>query len=189
LEYQNKIAPRLIYNPDSVVADLDSILTYIEAEARRAEKADLPAPFVVLDYLQYVTGGQREDTASLMKRAVSSLKSYAVKHNTLVFAIIAHQRASNRTGTITMESGRDTSALEYSADLQLGLTFTQCLEKGVSPDELTPEERRLITLKVVKGRFGGFGRKVNLFFDGETMTYHQIAKEREPEAERYSMRL
>ncbi len=170
-EYQSKIAPRLIYNPDNVTADLDSILAYIEAEARRAEKAELPAPVVVLDYLQYVTGDQREDAASLIKRAVSSLKSYAVKHNTLVLAIIAHQRASNRTGAVTMESGRDTSALEYSADLQLGLTFTECLKRGKSPDDLTAEERKAISLKIVKGRFGGIGRTVELFFDGETMTY------------------
>lgn len=35
--------------------------------------------------------------ASVIKRAVSGLKDYAMKHNTLVFVIIAHNRASNST--------------------------------------------------------------------------------------------
>lgn len=179
-EYRDTIAPRMIYNPDGVTANLDSILSYIEAEAQRAEKAEMPAPCVVLDYLQIISGEPREDAASVIKRAVSGLKEYAVKHNTLVFVIIAHNRASNSTGAVSMESGRDTSALEYSADLQLALTFTRCLkrdgQKSKNPDELTEEERKEITLRIVKGRFGGMGREVDLHFNGETMTYTQMAK-------------
>lgn len=180
-EYKETIAPRMIYNPDGVTANLDSILAYVEAEAQRAEKAQMSAPCVVLDYLQIVSGEPREDAASVIKRAVSGLKDYAVRHNTLVFVIIAHNRASNSTGAVNMESGRDTSALEYSADLQLALTFTKCLkrdrQKAKSPDELTPDEKKEITLRVVKGRFGGQGREVDLHFNGETMTYTQTAKE------------
>ena len=180
-EYKDTIAPRMIYNPDGVTANLDSILAYIESEAQRAEKAEMPAPCVVLDYLQIVSGEPREDAASVIKRAVSGLKDYAVKHNTLVFVIIAHNRASNSTGAVSMESGRDTSALEYSADLQLALTFTKCLkrdgQKAKSPDDLTDDERKEITLRIVKGRFGGMGREVDLHFNGETMTYTQTAKE------------
>ena len=80
-----------------------------------------------------------------------------------------------------MESGRDTSALEYSADLQLGLTFTACLKRPGSPnpkskDELTEEEKRQLTLKVTKGRFAAPGASVDLLFNGETMTYTQTAR-------------
>lgn len=179
-EYRDTIAPRMIYNPDGVTANLDSILAYIEAEAQRAEKAEMPAPCVVLDYLQIVSGEPREDAASVIKRAVSRLKEYAVKHNTLVLAIIAHNRASNSTGAVSMESGRDTSALEYSADLQLALTFTKCLKRkgkdAKNPDDLTADERKEITLRIVKGRFGGMGREVDLHFNGETMTYTQTCK-------------
>lgn len=180
-EYKDTIAPRMIYNPDGVTANLDNILAYIESEAQRAEKAEMPAPCVVLDYLQIVSGEPREDAASVIKRAVSGLKDYAMKHNTLVFVIIAHNRASNSTGAVSMESGRDTSALEYSADLQLALTFTKCLkrdgQKAKSPDDLTDDERKEITLRIVKGRFGGMGREVDLHFNGETMTYTQTCKD------------
>lgn len=41
-EYRDTIAPRMIYNPDGVTANLDSILAYIEAEAQRAERPKCP---------------------------------------------------------------------------------------------------------------------------------------------------
>lgn len=182
-EYKETIAPRMTYNPDGVTTGLDGILEYIETEATRAEAAGLPAPLVVLDYLQIVTGREREDEVSLIKRAVSSLKAFAIKHNTVVFCIIAHNRAANQSGNVTMESGRDTSALEYSADLQLGLAFTKCLKRngtqGKAREDLTPEETRFITLKITKGRDARIGAEVDLFFDGESMTYRQLEKGRE----------
>lgn len=180
-EYKANIAPRMIYNPDEISANLDVILAYIEKEAQESEKAQQPAPVCVLDYLQLVTGQPREDAATVIKRAVAGLKSYAVRHNTLVFVIIAHNRASNSSGAVSMESGRDTSALEYSADLQIALTYTLCLDRNdgreiKKPEALTPEEKKQITLKVIKGRFGGAGAEADLLFNGETMTYTQIAK-------------
>lgn len=190
-EYKTTVAPNMIYNPDSVTSSLDDILVYLEQEALKAEAKGKKAPLTVLDYLQIITGREREDGTELIKRAVAELKRFAVRHDTVVFLIIAHNRESNRSGTVTMESGRDTSAIEYSGDTQIGLTFTRCLkgwkdekgithDKGKSPDDLTPEERKEITLKIVKSRFGGAGRRVDLRFDGETMTYTQLYKEFQP---------
>lgn len=174
-EYRQTIAPHMIYNPDGVTADLDSILSYMEDEAQRAEAAGMPAPCVVLDYLQIVTGREREDETAVIKRAVASMKRFAIAHNTFVFLIIAHNRAANKTGDVSLESGRDTSALEYTADLQLGLAYTLCMKKngGKTKEDLTPEEKRLVTLRVTKARFGGAGTDVDLYFNGETMNYSQ----------------
>lgn len=185
--YKDEIAPRMVYNPQGVTANLDSILGYIGQEAQRAEAAGDQAPVCVLDYLQLVSGTDREDTAAVIKRAVAGLKAYAIKYNTLVFVIIAHNRDSNKTGAVTMEAGRDTSALEYSADLQLALTYTLCLKrdgkKGKAPDELTEGEKQRVTLKITKGRFGGGGKGVDLFFNGEIMTYTQTVKDFESDSE------
>lgn len=176
--YKAEIAPRMIYNPPGVTANLDSILAYMEQEAQRAEAAGEQAPVCVLDYLQLVSGNDREDSAAVIKRSVAGLKAYAIRHNTLVFVIIAHNRESNKTGAVTMEAGRDTSALEYSADLQMALTYTLCMKRGEkkakSPDDLTEDEKRQVTLKITKGRFGGAGKCVDLHFNGESMTYTQI---------------
>ncbi|NCB32237.1 MAG: toprim domain-containing protein, partial [Clostridia bacterium] len=80
--YREEIAPRMIYNPPGVTANLDSILEYIEQEAQRAEAAGDQAPVCVLDYLQIVGGNDREDAAGIIKRAVEGLKAYAIRHNT-----------------------------------------------------------------------------------------------------------
>ena len=190
-EYKRTVAPQMIYNPDGLSANLDDILSYLEVETMKAEAAGKEAPCIVLDYLQIVRGKDHEDGAEVIKRAVQGLKDFAIRHNTVVFLIIAHNRESNKSGTVTMESGRDTSAIEYSGDTQIGLTFTRCLkgwkdekgvkhDKGKNPDDLTQEERKEITLKIVKSRFGGVGRRVDLRFDGETMTYTQLYKDFEP---------
>ena len=181
-EYKQTIAPHMIYNPDGVNANLDTILAYIEKEAQRAEKAGTAAPLCVLDYLQLVGGQPREDGVTVIKRAMDGLKSYAMRHNTVVFVIMAHNRASNSTGAVSMESGRDTSALEYGADLQLALTYTKCLKrkdnpKPLSPDDLEDKEKHFVTLKAVKGRWGGVGHYADLYFDGEIMTFKQLANE------------
>lgn len=173
-QYKEAIAPRMVYNPESVSADLDSVLQYIEDEAERIEAAGLPAPLVCLDYVQLMTGRDREDEAQITKRAVSSLKAFAIKHNTVVFCIYATNRASNRSGEVTQDSGRGTSALEYSADLQLGLSFNACMgSNGKDAKDLTAEERKEVVLHITKGRFATPGTSVHLFFDGETMTFNQ----------------
>ncbi len=174
--YKRAIAPRMTYNPPMVTANLDSILKYIEQAARDAEADGQDAPVVVIDYLQIVTGDPREDAGNLIKRATAAFKSYAMRHNTVVYAIVAHNRTSNSSGKVTMESGRDTSALEYSADLQLGMTFTKCLKtegnpNPVEPDDLKPEDKRGITVKVTKGRWAQAGKTFNLHFDGSSMTF------------------
>lgn len=173
-EYKQKIAPYMVYNPDNTTANIDSIIERMEIMACNYEKMNEQAPIVVIDYLQLVSGKEREDTTETIKRSVAALKSYAIRHNTVVFVIIAHNRNSNSNGTVTMEAGRDTSALEYSADLQLGLAYTACIDdRKKKPEELEQDEKREVTLVITKSRFGMSGIKVNLHFDGETMTYTQ----------------
>ena len=183
-EYAATIAPRMTMNPDGITANLDTIIKYIEAEAARAEKVQQVAPVVVIDYLQLITGDPREDTAAVIKRAMAAFKRYAMQHNTVVFVIIAHNRTSNSSGNVSMESARDTSAIEYSADIQLALTFTQCLERtgqtAKAPEKLSEDEKKNVTLRVTKARFGGRGTDADLYFNGATMTYTQKAYEPTP---------
>ncbi len=191
-KYRQEIAPHMVYNPDGVGANLDSIMEYCEAAADRAQAADLPVPILVIDYLQVITGGTREDKVDLIQRTISRLKGYAIKYNTVVFAIMAQNRESNRTGTSGMQSGRDTSNIEYGADLLLGLDYTKCLKRdgvpGKSMEDLTAEDMKFKTLRIHKGRFSTPGTQVDLFFDGGTMTYNQIAK-RDSEPPRKAMRI
>lgn len=122
-KYRAEIAPRMIYNPDNLTNALDAVLQVMEAETMRIEAAGREAPIVCIDYLNLVDAGDRDATEGL-KRVIYTLKDYAKRHNTVVLAITATNRASNKAGTVEMESGRDTSAVEYSGDLMLGLSYT-----------------------------------------------------------------
>lgn len=121
--YKTDIAPHFIYNPEGVTNGIDSILTAMENETARIKAQGKPAPLVCLDYLQLVDSGER-DAIEGMKGVIFKLKDFAKRENTVVFVIIANNRASNKTGTVEMESGRDTSAIEYSGDFMLGLAYT-----------------------------------------------------------------
>ena len=121
--YKADIAPCFIYNPDGVTNNIDSILTAMEAETARIKAQGKPAPLVCIDYLQLIDSGEK-DAIEGMKGVIFKLKDFAKRENTVVFVIIANNRASNKSGTVEMESGRDTSAIEYSGDLMLGLAYT-----------------------------------------------------------------
>lgn len=180
-EYKETIAPYITYNPDGISADLDAILNYITQEAQRSINAGQEAPVIVLDYLHLIRGRKGEEAAEIIKRAMDGLKGYAVQYNTLVFVIQAHNRESNEKGQVTQSSGRDTSAIEYGADLQMGLTYTACMKRPgqdkKNPDNLSKEEKKFVTLRVTKSRWSEPGAEIDLMFNGETMTYTPIVKD------------
>ena len=121
--YKRDIAGNFVYNPDGVTNSIDSILSAMEAETARIKAQGKPAPLVCIDYLQLIDSGEK-DAIEGMKGVIFKLKDFAKRENTVVFVIMANNRASNKSGTVEMESGRDTSTIEYSGDLMLGLSYT-----------------------------------------------------------------
>lgn len=121
--YRAEVAVHFVYNPDGVTNDIDSILQVMEAETMRIKAQGRPAPLVCIDYLQLVDAKERDPVEGL-KTVLFKLKDFAKRENTVVFTITANNRASNKAGTVDLESGRDTSTLEYTADLFLGLSYT-----------------------------------------------------------------
>lgn len=198
--YRKEIAPHMIYNPDELTNSLDSILQVMKAEAQRIKAEGRPVPIVIIDYLNLIDANERDATEGL-KKVIYSLKDFAKLNNTVVLAITATNRASNRSGTVEMESGRDTSAVEYSGDLMLGISYT-AIEDGRTYDTGETDRsgkpimakydidelRRLrreayergenpppvcseISLKVLKNRFGEPDRRAKLHFDGRHNLY------------------
>lgn len=128
-EYRQKIAPHFVYNPDSLQGNhIDRILSTMQEETNRIKAAGRPEPLICIDYLQIIATDERE-TAEGIKQIIDRLKRFAIENNTVVFLITAQNRAANRAGVSEMESGRDTSAIEYSGDLMLGLVYT-AIENG-----------------------------------------------------------
>lgn len=181
--YIRDIAPYITYNPMSGrTAALSSILGSMTSAAERAKRDGRKAPAVVLDYLQLIEGDPKQEQSDAIKRAIKAMKDYAIRYDTFVFVIMANNRESNKSGQATMDSGRDTSAIEYSADTMLQLAYTASLapkNKRLTPDQILATEneqdrQRLksdVTLRVVKKRNGEPGRTMRFYFDGSSSRY------------------
>lgn len=211
--YKSEIAPHFIYNPDNVTNRIDSILAAMEAEAARIKAQGKPAPLVCIDYLQLIDSGERDATEG-MKSTIAKLKEYARKYETVVFVIMANNRESNKSGTANLESGRDTSAIEYSGDLIIGLAYSAIEEKRTYKTEGKNGVQRMAeydietlrrlrrdalkngkdvppvcneyTLKVLKNRFGVPDSQVNLVFDGKHATFN-IREDRFTDSEEFTI--
>lgn len=164
-EYKATIADHLIYNPgDDDTTDLDRIMEKIHAEQQRIGNA----PIVVLDYLQLVTSraeGREADSMTTIKRTMQAMKEYAIKENTIAIVITANNRESMKKNKSDLTSGRDSSSIEYGADLHIGLTKD---DSGTSSNT--------ITLTVNKNRHGPAGDKQRtaLQFNGACSMFFQL---------------
>lgn len=198
--YKEEIASHFIYNPEGITNNINSILSAMQKEADRLKGQGKPAPLICIDYLQMIDAGER-DAVEGMKNVIKRLKDFAIDNNTVVFVIMANNRASNKTGAADMESGRDTSAIEYSGDVLLGLVYTAIedrlqYESGTDKKgepvfsvydleairklkreaheqgQEVPDVCKELSVKVNKNRFGEDGRRANLVFDGKHSTFY-----------------
>lgn len=170
-EYRAESYPYIKYNPDGIGSEINSLLAYLTAAGEKAKAAGQPAPAVVIDYLHLIRGDGKQDLQELIKQAVTGLKEYAVKYNTFVIGIVATNRTTNKSGKITMESGRDSSNLEYTADYQISLNYYAIDNGAIQPDDveaiadLQKSKRRAMILRVLKNRFAQPGRSAQVMFD------------------------
>lgn len=170
-EYRAESYPYITYNPAGASSEINSLLAYLTAIGEKAKADGQPAPAVVIDYLHLIRGDGKQDVQELIKQAVTGLKEYAVKYNTFVIGIVATNRATNKSGKITLESGRDSSNLEYTADYQISLNYYAVDNGTIAPDDvdsiadLQKSKRRAMILRVLKNRFSQPGRSAQIMFD------------------------
>lgn len=172
-EYRRDNYPYIKYNPAGTSSELRDLLEYLTETGEAAKAKGKPAPAAVIDYLHLIKSRDGLETAELIKQAVTGLKEYAAKYNTFVIGIIATNRASNKDGRLTMESGRDSSNLEYTADYQISLNYKDIDSGIVKPDDvmkvsaLQQTKRRAMILRVLKNRFSQPGKTAEVLFDAE----------------------
>lgn len=139
--YRDYIAPNFYYvttNPEnlgSIDNTLSDILKKLEKVTAEMTANGKEAPLVCIDYLQFIEfdlyeeGQRKPDNADAIKQTLKCFKQFAMKHDTCVLLIIANNRASNADGRASIDSGRDTSNIEYSGDVMLSLVYTAIEEK------------------------------------------------------------
>ena len=182
-----KIAPYIAYNPGadksckSSAYYQDIIMSMVTEATLRNDDKPLIA---VIDYLQLLQSrpddkGRLPDDVETIKAALKAFKDFSIQYNAVVFLIMAHSRATNNAGTITQGAGRDTSAIEYSGDLQLSLNYGAIadgtyrnldeMETAINDPTNTKADESLYNyrcLTVTKNRFGQDRCKCYLTFYG-----------------------
>lgn len=188
-EYQSSIAGHMTYNPAGCTTDIESIRDTLNTAGQKAREAGKAGPVCVLDYLHLITTSNREEQAELLKKSVAMLKQYAIEYNTFVLAIGANNRAANSSGIVTLDSGRDSSAIEYTADYQLALNYRALSEgqkklngekyKASNPDdmeELAMQQPREMVIQVLKNRMNAIGGRIYLNFDAANSIFEYAGK-------------
>lgn len=212
--YKGSVAPNFYYvttNPEntgSITNGLSEILAKLEKITAEIVAKGNDAPLVCIDYLQYIDfdmyeGTRKPDNADAIKQTLAALKQFAMSHNTCVLVILANNRASNQEGRASMDSGRDTSNIEYSGDVMLSLVYTAVEEKwkyntGVQDrngndkagvidldfinDKIDytlkmkqdyPLIAKLLTVKVVKGRSIQSRGAARFIYDGRYFAFEE----------------
>lgn len=200
-DYKKDTEAYLQVNPDIMTADVAELIKRLDAVGSNARAAGKEAPVIVIDYLHLLRSNKGEEASEIIKRALEGLHEYAVKYDTFVICISAANRESNKSGRITMESGRDTSSIEYSADYQLSLNYLEVDNGKIKPtdeDKLSALQRapeRDMILRVLKNRYGVQGKYIevkfkaayNLFYSqGEVLT-PEVPFDDEPEQEQQTL--
>lgn len=116
------------------------------------------APVVIVDYLQVLAPfNARMSDKQNTDKAVLELKRISRDYKAPVIAISSFNRA-NYQNAVTMEAFKESGAIEYSADVLLGLQLAGAGNSefdATTAKQKTPREIELVVLKNRRGRTGG----------------------------------
>lgn len=153
-------------------------------------------PLVIIDYLQIiyptaVNGRIPTDARMNIDHIVKSLKQFQKENGLVLMAICSLNRANYMT-PVDFESFRESSSIEYTADVVLGLNLALILDKdfetksvGKGSKDTTVTDKRLmvnkakeapirdIVLKAVKNRFGRASFSVYFEYEPAYETFRQ----------------
>lgn len=96
-----------------------------------------------------------------------SLKELSKSLGITIVAISSLNRA-NYSGSITMESFKESGSIEYTSDVLIGLEYTN--SNGNDRDYEARKKPRKITLSIIKNRYGALG-KINFDFNTKYNTF------------------
>lgn len=169
--YRRNGAYNIEYAQDGASASLTNLVKNLEEIGETAKKEGRQAPGVVLDYLHLLTADKITDEKTLIKKAITELKRYAIKYDTFVIAISATNRDSNKDGQLDLFSGRDSSNIEYTGDYVLTLDYKAVASGKVKRSDKQELERIKgqpnisMWLNLEKNRFGARGKGVHIVFN------------------------
>lgn len=148
----------------------------------QAQPIKKKSPIIIVDYLQLLDSGDKEFVAGC-KDITLALKQYAIANDTIVFAISAVNRDSQKNGT-SLTSAYGSSFAEYSSDYMFTLDFTAIKKKfgDETKEQLKQKPIREMTVTIQKNRMGMTGEMVDFLYSApynhfsDTPTEEQLAE-------------
>lgn len=129
---------------------------------RQHKEATGKTPVVIVDYLQILAPyNDRATDKQNTDKAVLELKRLSRDFMTPVIAISSLNR-DNYSTKINMAAFKESGAVEYSADVLLGLQYTGAGETGFDAEAAATKDPREIELVILKNRNGRKGDVVKL---------------------------
>lgn len=116
-------------------------------------------PVVIIDYLQILSPyNDRLSDKQNIDKSTLELKRISRKYKIPVIAVSSFNRSSY-TNTVSMESFKESGAIEYSSDVLIGLQYEK-MNEDTNADNLNDykkQDTRDIMLRVLKNRSGQIG--------------------------------
>ena len=121
-------------------------------------------PVVFIDYLQLLSSNELGGTDKQnMDKTVLELKRISRDFGTPVVVVSSFNRTSYKNSA-AMEAFKESGAIEYSADVLIGLQFVGAGDSGFDIDAAKRQEPRQIEVVVLKNRNGRTGGKLRFSF-------------------------
>lgn len=121
-------------------------------------------PVVLVDYLQILAPyNERSTDKQNTDKAVLELKRISRDFNTPVIAVSSLNRM-NYNNAITMEAFKESGAIEYSADILIGLQLAGAGTTGFDATREKTKDPRKIELVILKNRNGRTGDKITYYY-------------------------
>ena len=117
-------------------------------------------PLVVVDYLQIIAPhSDRATDKQRVDHAVLELKRISRDYRLPVIAISSFNREGYKEA-VTFENLKESGAIEYSADIVIGLQLSGAGKKDFNPTEAKRKDPRKIEAVILKNREGRVGDKI-----------------------------
>ncbi len=171
--YKNEVAPFLEVNP-SETKNLKTIIDGMDRIAIYQKQHGRAPAHLFIDYLQLIETDPRDDAAETIKKCMAALKGYAIRENVVVVAPVATNRAASKSKKASMDAGRDSSGLEFGADVIL-----QLIRESETDDD--PNAGNYVHMLVTKSRFtaSSLKRGQRFYFHGAQSYLEPVDETRE----------
>lgn len=136
----------------------------IRAAVEKHIKVTGNKPVVIIDYLQILAPSDpRSSDKQKTDETVSELKKISRDYNIPIWAVSSFNRNSYNS-KVNLASFKESGAIEYSADVLMGLQFQNMNGNDLTEEELDRLKRaqtRKLELKILKNRNGETGAEIN----------------------------